>query len=151
MSEQPGPDQQPMSEEEMRALDAEIDRIDVDDVIFQTIVSLINLGARKGAVGAPPEAGLQADNGQLGIAIEAARALLGVVQGRHPDQVKPIRDALSQLQMAYARGAGPGAPAPGGEQPGPPPPPQPGQPGGQGGQGGAAGAQRSGRLWVPGQ
>ena len=58
MSEQPG---QQISEEELRALEAEIDRIHVDDVILQTIVSLINLGARKGAVGAPPEAGSPAD------------------------------------------------------------------------------------------
>ena len=56
MSDQPGQPGPQMTEEEMRAIEAEIDRIDVDDVVLQTIVSLINLGARKGAVGAPPEA-----------------------------------------------------------------------------------------------
>jgi hypothetical protein len=168
VSEQPG---RPISEEELRALEAEIDRIHVDDVVLQTIVSLINLGARKGAVGAPPEAGLTPDYEQLRTAIEAARALLAVVEPRHGAEVRPIRDALSQLQMAYARGAGAGA-APAGE------PEAPGGPGGAaGGPGGAGGpgtggdsggpagpggpepqggqgpgpAQRSGRLWVPGQ
>src|SRR3954469_7199501 len=143
MSDQPG---RQMSEEEIRAIEAEIDRINVDDVVLQTIVSLINLGARKGAVGAPPEAGLTPDYGQLGVAIEAARALMGVVEPRHGEQLAPIRDAISQLQMGYARGAAAGA-APAsepGEGQGPPPAPQ-------GGQGGAGPAQRSGKLWIPGQ
>src|SRR4051794_23906287 len=141
MSDQPGqgPAGPNMSEEEMRAIEAEIDRIHVDDVVLQTIVSLINLGARKGAVGAPPEAGITPDYEQLRIAIDAARALLSVVEPRHGDKVGPIRDALSQLQMAYAQGTGGAAPASeagpsGGRQP----PPRP-----QGGQGS--------RLWVPGQ
>jgi hypothetical protein len=128
-----------MTEEEMRAIEAEIDRIHVDDVILQTIVSLINLGARKGAVGAPPEAGLTPDHEQLGIAVDAARALLQVVEPRHGDKVGPIRDAISQLQLAYAKGTGQSPPASepgtsGGQQQ----PPRP-----QGGQGS--------RLWVPGQ
>src|SRR3954463_12861202 len=111
MSEQGQPE---LTEEQLRALDAELERIHVDDVLLQTIVSLINLGARKGAVGAPPEAGLTADNDQLRIAIDAARALLAIVEPRHAEELKPFRDALSQLQMHYARAAG--APA-GGSQP----------------------------------
>jgi hypothetical protein len=133
MSDQPGQPQ--MSEEEMRAIEAEIDRIHVDDVVLQTIVSLINLGARKGAVGAPPEAGLTPDYEQLAIAIDAAKALLGVIEPRHGDKIGPIRDAVSQLQLAYAQGTGQAAPA---SEPKPQQPPKP-----QGGQGS--------RLWVPGQ
>jgi hypothetical protein len=125
-----------MTEEELRALEAELERVTIDDVILQTIVSLINLGARKGAVGAPPEAGLTPDYDQLRIAIEAVRALMGVIEPRHGDKVAPIRDALSQLQMAYARGAGQAGTV--GEQP-KPEEPKPGD------------AVRSGRLWVPGQ
>ena len=140
MSDQPG---QEYSEEELRAIEAEIDRINVDDVVLQTIVSLINLGARKGAVGAPPEAGLTADFEQLQIAIEAARALLGVVEPRHGAQLGPIRDAISQLQMAYAQGTGGATPS--GE-----PPAGTGGTGGPAPQGGQ-GAQRPSRLWVPGQ
>jgi hypothetical protein len=127
-------DQQPpeLTEEQMAQLDAELERIHVDDVVLQTIVSLINLGARKGAVGAPPEAGLTADNEQLRIAIDAAKALLAIVEPRHGDKLTPFRDAISQLQMAYAQQAG--GPAPEAPKPDEPAP-----------------SQSSGRLWVPGQ
>jgi hypothetical protein len=134
------PNQPPeLTEEQMRQLDAELDRIHVDDVVLQTIVSLINLGARKGAVGAPPEAGIQPDYDQLRIAIEAARALLAIVEPRHADKLGPFRDAISQLQMHYARGAGAQA-APEAEGQKAPEP-----------QGGQGPGQSSGRLWVPGQ
>jgi len=134
-----------MTEEQLRELESELDRIHVDDVVLQTIVNLINLGARKGAVGAPPEAGLEPDREQLRIAIEAARALMAIVEPRHADTLPPFRDALSQLQMAYARGAG-GAGGAGAQTP----PPAEGQDR-PGAQPGAGPAQGSGRLWVPGQ
>ena len=130
MSEQ-GP---PITEEELRALEAELERVHVDDVVLQTIVSLINLGARKGAVGAPPEAGLTPDYEQLRIAIEAVRALIPVVEPRHADKLSQVRDAVSQLQMAYAQAGGGGQAPP--QEPQEPPKPS---------------AQSSGRLWVPGQ
>ncbi len=141
MSEQgaPGPEEPELTEEQLRELDAEIDRIHVDDVILQTIVSLINLGARKGAVGAPPEAGLQPDFEQLRISIDAARGLLALVAPRHGDKLAPFQDALAQLQMAYVKGTGAAQASPAAGQP---PGDQP-----QGGQAGPGG----GRLWVPGQ
>jgi hypothetical protein len=131
MSEQ-GPQ---ISEEELRALEAELERVHVDDVILQTIVSLINLGARKGAVGAPPEAGITPDYDQLRISIEAVRALLPVIEPRHADKLGQVRDAVSQLQVAYARGTGSTG---GGGEPPAQESPKPQSPGG-------------GRLWVPGQ
>ena len=139
MSDQQQPE---LSEEQLAALDAELDRIHVDDVVLQTIVSLINLGARKGAVGAPPEAGLQPDNEQLSIAIDAARALLAIVEPRHADKLGPFRDAVSQLQMAYAQQTGTG---------GAQTPPAAAPESGPQSQGGSGPAQSSGRLWVPGQ
>ena len=42
------------TEEEMRALEAEMERITVDDVLIQTTVTLLNLAARKAGLGAPP-------------------------------------------------------------------------------------------------
>ena len=131
-----------MSEEEIRALEAELERITVDDVVLQTVVSLINLGARKAALGAPPGAGITPDWEQTHVAIEAVRALLPVVEPRHADKLGPVRDALSQLQLAYAQRTG-GAAAGGAE--GPPAGEQPPKPEGTGP------AQSSGRLWVPGQ
>jgi len=129
------PDEPQISEEEMRALEAELERIHVDDVLLQTVVSLINLGARKAATGHPD---------QLHIAIEGVRALLPVIETRHADKLAPIRDALSQLQLEFAKGAPAGAGA-GERAPGTPADPAsaPAQPGPQP-------AQPS-RLWVPGQ
>ncbi len=134
MSDQAQPPE--ISEEELRALEAELERITVDDLLLQTVVSLINLGARKGAVGAPPEMGLKADYGQLKLAIDACRALMGLLEPAHGDKLGQIRDAIAQLQMAYAQGAGAGAAQ---TQPGEQPP-KPDDP-----------PKSSGRLWVPGQ
>jgi len=44
------------SEEELRAIEAEMQKITVDDVLLQTIVTLLNLGARKAGLASPPPA-----------------------------------------------------------------------------------------------
>jgi hypothetical protein len=130
------------SEEEIRALEAEMERLTVDDVLVQTVVTLLNLGARKAGL----VEGSQADLPQVKQAIEGARALLPLVEEQHGEQLAPVRDALSRLQMAYVQKAGgetPEAPASG--EPQPPPAAGPQQPEGPGP------AQSSGRLWIPGQ
>ena len=148
-----GPEQPEYTEEELRALEAEMERVTIDDVLLQTIVSLINLTARKAGLSAPPGEGPAPDWEQVRTGIDAARALMPIVEPRHGAQLGPIRDALAQLQMHYARAAGgPGGPpaeAPEGAAPQQPPA---GPAGPQGpGQGGAGDAQRTGRLWIPGQ
>jgi hypothetical protein len=134
------------SEEELRALEAEMERITVDDVLLQTVVSLLNLGGRKAGLGAQPGEEPKRDLEQVRLSIEGARALLPVLEPRHADKLGPVKDALSRLQMFYAQAAGQAPPAapPAEEpqQPEEPPPPQTGE---------AGPAQRSGRLWVPGQ
>jgi hypothetical protein len=84
-------------------------------------------------------------------AIEGVRALLPLVEPRLGPDAAQLRQALSQLQLAYARGAGG---EPGGE-PDPARPPEsggaPGEPKPAEGQEGKGPAQSSGRLWVPGQ
>jgi hypothetical protein len=120
------------SEEEIRALEAELERLTVDDVLVQTIVTLLNLGARKAGLAE----GTQADLPQVKQAIDAARALLPLVEARHGKQLGPVKDALSRLQMFYAQRSGGQAPA------AEPPKPE---------SGGTGPAQSSGRLWVPGQ
>jgi hypothetical protein len=131
------------SEEELRALEAEMDRITVDDVLLQTVVSLINLGARK--IGAAGPEGPPPDLEQTRQAIEGARALIPLLETRHGEQMGQIREALSRLQMAYVQRSGQG------EQPAPAAPEQPPAPEADPGQEGPGPAQRSGRLWVPGQ
>jgi hypothetical protein len=134
------PDLTGLSQEELRAAyEAELARVRVEDVLVQTVVSLLNLAARKaGLTGAEEET----DFDQVGKAIDATRSLLPLVEPALGPEVAQVRDALSQLQLAFARS---GAAAPGGPPAGEPEAAPADQPG-------AAGpAQSSGRLWVPGQ
>jgi hypothetical protein len=132
------------SEEELAALEAEMDRITVDDVLLQTVVSLVNLGARKAGLGGPE--GPPADLEQTRQAIEGARALMPVLEARHADKLTQIREALSRLQMAYVQQSGAAGQAPGDQSA-----PGGAEPGKQSDAGGTGPAQSSGRLWVPGQ
>jgi hypothetical protein len=102
------------TEEELRAaLEEQMKRIQVEDVLVQTVVTLVNLGGRRLGLGLPPEQQAEEkDPEQARQAIEAGRALAPLLP---EDAAAPIRDALSQLQMAYAReaqGAPPGEPRP---------------------------------------
>jgi hypothetical protein len=156
------------SEQELRAAyEAELSRITTTDLALQAAVSLLNLGGRKlglSAPGEPPSA--ERDLEQVRDAIDAVRALLEILERRRPAELHPLRDALSQLQMAYAREAGSAAPAgdaPGDDMPasggpGDAVPPTPGAPSGEGDGAGQDGSQpspgpaeSSGRLWVPGR
>jgi hypothetical protein len=140
-------DQQPpqMSEEELRAayeqqLEEQLRTLRVEDVIVQTIVTLVNLGGRRAGLAPGTEA--ERDPEQLRLAIEGARALLGLIEADLGPDGAAIRDALSQLQMAYAQLAGGESGPEGGAAPEGGAPQQPG---------GKGPAQSSGRLWVPGQ
>jgi hypothetical protein len=139
------------SDEELRAAyEAELARIRVDDVLIQTVVSLLNLGARRAGLTGAAE-GEEPDFEQVRLAIEGTRALLPLVESTLGPDAKQVRDALSQLQLAYARsGAKAPAAAPaaapadgsGGAKDAPKDPPKPGDP---------DSAVSSGRLWVPGR
>ena len=166
------------SEEELRAAyEAELNSLSTTDMLAQAAVTLLNLGARRlapptpdepvggGSPGAASTAAGGRDLEQVRDAIDAVRALLEILQRRIPQELRPLRDALSQLQMAYAREvqlAGPaaareqtaGAPAAGAGESSPPAAPS--------APGAAIGsddkdanrpgpAEASGRLWVPGR
>ena len=126
------------SEEEaqLRAqLEEEMKRITVDDLLVQSVVSLVNLAGRK--AGLAPGTEDERDLPQVKTAIEAVSVLLPLLERDHADAVRPIRDALAQLQLAYARETqAPGEP--GGEPPAQDPPEPPTKPGDSG-------------LWVPGR
>lgn len=137
MSQQPP---QPTEEEMRAAYEAEIKRLRVEDVVIQTLVSLVNLGGRK--AGLAPGTEDERDPEQLRLAIETSRALLPLVETELGPDAASVRDALSQLQLAFAQSAqGGGAAAGGGEEPAPaasqPAEPEP--------------PKASGRLWIPGQ
>jgi hypothetical protein len=160
------------SEDEMRAAyEAELSRITSADMILQTAVSLLNLGGRR--LGLAPGSEGERDLAQVRDAVDGVRALLEILErSASAQELRPLRDALSQLQMAYAREAqagqaGSGEPSV--QQPGAAPgtPPSPGRPDGPAGaeeagadksaapapegKPGAGPAESSGRLWVPGR
>jgi hypothetical protein len=147
------PGRQPTEEELQAAYEAQIKQLRVQDIVVQTIVSLVNLGGRR--AGFVPGAEDERDLDQVKVAIEGTRALLPLVEEELGPEANTIRQALSQLQMMYARAAGgpapegapegEAAPPPAAEQQPEPPAPEPAKPGEPGP------AQRSGRLWVPGQ
>jgi hypothetical protein len=145
MSEQQQP-RQPSEEELRAAYEEQLKQIRVEDVLVQTVLSLINLGSLR--AGLVPGSESEADAAQLRQAIEGVRALLPLVEPALGPDARQIRDAVSRLQMEYARLASAGAPTaeePAREQPAAEPepePPKPGQPGP---------AESSGRLWVPGR
>lgn len=157
----------PPSEEALRAAyEQQVKQISVEQIVLENVITVLNLGMRR--TGLSPGTEDERDPEQVRVAIESIRSQLPLLEGTvPPEHVRQIRDALSQLQMAYVRiGGGEGAPGskqpdPGagsgsgpsadrppatGEAPASPPeaeaPAKPGEPGP---------AQRSGRLWVPGQ
>ncbi len=184
MSAPGAPSGEPTEEELRAAYEAELSRLTTTDMIAQAVVTLLNIGARRLAppgddrdpTGGPsqqptgddrdPTRPSQRNLEQARDAIDAVRALLEILERSIPQEVKPLRDALSRLQMAYAREVAPGAAAPAAAQPG-----APGASGDTGGvPGGPAGGDRepsgpaaeerppgpgpaeaSGRLWVPGR
>jgi hypothetical protein len=91
------------TEEQLRE---QLRQLTIDDILLQTVVTLINLGGRR--LTAQDEE-KDVEQGKKGI--DAARALLPMLP---EDQVGPIKDALSQLQMIYVKetGAQPEAPEP---------------------------------------
>jgi hypothetical protein len=144
-SEQAAASQAPPSEEDLRAAyEAELNRITSSEMIIQTAVSLLNIGGRRLGLAAGSQA--ERDLDQVRDAIDGVRALMPILERHMSSELVPLRDALAQLQMAYAREAGSKpserqaekaeqAPAAeeGADQKGPGP------------------AESSGRLWVPGR
>lgn len=141
-------DGSPMSEEQLAAAyEEQIKQLRVEDVVLQTVVSLLNLGGRK--AGLVPGTEDERDLNQLGFAIEAAMRLFPLVDEALGEDAKQLKDAISQLQMAYVQLGGQVADAPEGGPgggpagPGPAAPPAPKE--------SPLAPPGAGKLWVPGQ
>jgi hypothetical protein len=90
------------SEEELRAqLEEEIRRVRVEDVVLQSVVSILNLSARRIAKDD------ERDLDQAKVGIDAARALVDLVK---PEAQPQLRQAISELQLLYSKHAGEGQP-----------------------------------------
>jgi hypothetical protein len=142
----PGGEQQitPEQQEMLRQMEEEMRKVRVQDLLTQSVVSILNLAARR--IAKDDERDLE--QGKLGI--DAVRALIDLLE---PEAEREVRNALSQIQVLYAQhaggdeggeeGSGPASGGPGG-----------GPEGGSGGEGPgeAPGGSRKPPpgLWVPG-
>ena len=123
------------SEEELRAqIEEQVRNLRVEDLILQSAISILNISARR--LAKEDERDLE----QAKTGIEAARGLTEYV----PEEARPqLRQAVSELQLLYAKHASGEAEEPPGEEGGgqgespPPPGPKP-----------AAGG--TSKLWTPG-
>ena len=134
--------EQPSEEELRAALEELMSRITVQDVLLQSIVTLINLAGRKLGLAGD---GSPKDLDQAKLAIDSTRALLPFVPEEH---AAPIRDALSQVQMAYVRESQGGA-EPSGDEASAPPEPSGGQQPQQPDPDEAERAKARAKLWTP--
>ncbi len=92
---EPGEGQQPPTEEEMqRALEEQLRRVRVQDLLLESVASILNLSARR--IAKADERDLE--QGRVGI--EAVRAVVDLLE---PEAQEQVRQALSQVQMLYAR------------------------------------------------
>jgi hypothetical protein len=100
---------------EQQLLDA-LKQIKTEDVILQTVATLVNLAGQKLSVEGAK------DPAEAGKAIDAARQMLPLVP---QDAVGPIQNALDQVQMLYARESQGAASEPSPQEPAPEQPPKP--------------------------
>lgn len=117
-------------EDELRAeLEDEIRKVRVEDVLLQSVISVLNLSARR--IAKDDERDLE----QAKLGIDASRAVVEFLPGEAQNQV---REALSELQLLYAKHASGGDEPAGGD-------PDPAAP--------DAGTPKSGQdapgLWTP--
>jgi hypothetical protein len=111
--EAPGPTEggpQPSQEELRERIEEQLRKVRVQDLLLDSVVSVINLSARR--IAKEDERDLE----QARIGIEAVRAVVGLLD---EEPAKQVRSALSEVQMLYARHAagGPVEPGEAGEVP----------------------------------
>src|SRR5919201_282990 len=104
---QPG-QAQPTEEEMRQRIDEQLRKVRVQDLLLESVVSVLNLSARR--IAKEDERDLE----QARVGIEAVRAVVDLLE---PDAAKQVRSALSEVQMLYARHAGGEPGEPGGEEP----------------------------------
>ena len=120
----------PEQEQMLRQMEEEMRSIRVQDLVAQSVVSILNLSYRR--IAKEDERDLE----QARVGIEAIRGMVDVLD---PESQREIKNALSQVQVLYAQAAGTGEPGAGPESGGEAPP-----------AGGGAGGQAPPRLWTPG-
>lgn len=131
-----------LSEAERELLEKQMKEIRVEDLLAQTVASVLNLSARR----ILKEDEIDLDQARLGI--DAVRALVGLLP---TEASAAIQEPLSQIQLLYAQRSGKPAPDAGQDGTSPRPDPRTGGPKGPDrDQGPGEGSGASG-LWVPGR
>jgi hypothetical protein len=93
----PEPSQVPSDQEELqRRLEEQLREVRVQDLLLESVASILNLSARR--IAKADERDLE--QGRLGI--DAVRAVLDLLE---PAAREQVREALSQVQLLYAREA----------------------------------------------
>lgn len=126
----------PLTDEEREMLEAQMKEIRVEDLLTQTVASVLNLSARR--IVKEDEVDLE----QARIGIEAVRAIVDLLPAEVGQQVA---EPLSQVQLLYAQksGSAPGSEGPEGGDAGP-------ASGGSDAGGPPPAGQGPSKLWTPG-
>jgi hypothetical protein len=98
------------TEEELAALEAQLKQLRVEDVLLDNVIGMLNLAMRRSGLvrGAEDER----DPEQVRLGIDAVVALLPLLERvAGAGEAASLRDALSQLQLAYVRMQGEAPPA----------------------------------------
>ena len=100
MAEEQPPQQPTESEQELvEQLQAELSRLNVSDLLVQTVYTVSSLGYHR-------LSGEHKDLEQARLAIEALKALLPVLDGAVAEEVvRDFNQVLSNMQLAYAAAA----------------------------------------------
>lgn len=94
----PGEEQlSPEQEQMLRQMEEEMRRVTVQDLIAQSVVSILNLAARRI---------LKEDERDLAQARAGIDAVRALVDQLEPEAQTEVRNALSQIQMLYAQHIG---------------------------------------------
>jgi hypothetical protein len=92
-----GPEVPPESEEELRArIEEGLRKVRVQDVLLESVVTIVNLTARR--IAKEDERDLE----QARVGVESIKAVVDLLE---PEAQAQVRNALSELQVLYARAA----------------------------------------------
>ena len=96
MAEEQPPEPSAEERELVEQLQVELDRLQVSDLLLQTVYTISSLGYHR-------LTGESKDLDQARLAIEALKALLPVLQGAVPEEaVRDFNQVLVNMQLAYA-------------------------------------------------
>jgi len=105
MAEEQPPEPSAEERELVEQLQVELDRLQVSDLLLQTVYTISSLGYHR-------LTGESKDLDQARLAIEALKALLPVLQGAVPEEaVRDFNQVLVNMQLAYATAADEAAPS----------------------------------------